>query len=555
MKPPTCSTCPLYTQGKGWVPPEGKLTHGVLILGEAPGEEEALSGKPFVGASGQFLNRLIGRINDPLTGLPLRREDFMVANILRCQPPGNFLTKAPYEFDAIRNCSPYLREWLLQNRNSIRAIIAMDNQPLRWLTSRWGIDDLRGYVWASEFAPVVGTYHPSYLLRGNFELSRVVQQDILKALLVAREGAGSLVRRKTYLCDPTPMVFAEWCKKYDGTSPLAFDIETPYSDEKDKAQGEEEESVIEDDPSYTILRISFSYTPFEAVSVPWVEPYITLAKELLATPGSWKLVHNAKFDVPRLHNAGVLFGGVIVDNMDAWHYMEPALPMGLKWIATLLTPDMEYWKDLTKANPAWYSAADSDVLLRCFLSIKARLERESRWEAFDRQFIQLRRVLDKMSFRGVPTDAAIRKEGVEYFSKRFERVVQELQPLTPPEVRKKKIYKSKEEKLKKEGKWMEGRMTQIMCMEPAPKTWWWLVDLTGGMENAPLLGRVKSATREEALELGGKKWPGYTLEARDSKPPKPPKVPKEKKPRRSAKKSTKPVKGVEEGIQADLFSS
>lgn len=527
MKPTTCSACPLYVQGMGWVVPEGRGTHKVLLLGEAPGEEEAKAGRPFVGPSGQFLDRIISRAKDPLTGLPLQREDFLIANVLRCQPPGNHLTKAGWEFDAIRNCSPYLREYLRKERDNIRCIVALGNQPLRWLTSRWGIDDLRGYVWPTEFGPVIGTYHPSYLLRGNFELSRIVQHDILKALLVAREGADVLERKKSYLCDPSPMVFAEWCRGYDGISPLAFDIETPYDDDKDKEQGEEDE-VVEDALSYTIIRISFSYKPYEAVSVPWVEPYISMAKTLLATPNSWKLVHHRNFDVPRLHNAGVLFGGVVVDNMDVWHYAEPALPMGLKWIATLLCPDMGYWKDLNKLNPAWYSAADSDVLLRCFLATKARLEKEGRWDAFDRQFIQLRRVLDKMSFRGIPTDAEVRKQGVKYFADRFEKVVAELQPLVPIDVCKKKVYKSKEDKLRKEGKWMDGRMTMIMCMEPPEKKWWWAVEAVSGS----LLGRVKSASMEDAQELAGRKWPGLLLEVLDEKPPEAPKVKKPRKPRR-----------------------
>ncbi len=521
MKPPSCQACPLYTRGEGWVLPEGKLTHGVLIVGEAPGEEEARLSRPFIGASGQFLNRVIGRMNDPTTGAPLQREDFMVANILQCRPPENRLTKAPYEFEALRHCSGHLRNFLQQHRSSIKAIVTLGNQPLRWFTHRWGVDDLRGYVWPSEWGPVVGTYHPSYLLRGNFHLSRIVQHDIAKALLLAR--GERFEKRKTYVVDPQPQEFAEWVGKYDGTSPLAFDIETPYGMKDDKLWEGDEEECVENDPSYTILRCSFSYTPFEAVSIPWMEPYIGMAKKLFSTP-SWKLVHNQHFDVPRLHNAGVLFGGVVVDNMDAWHYLEPSLPMGLKWIATLLCPDMGYWKDEAHTNPGWYNAADSDVLLRCFLSTKLRLEREGRWEGFDKQFIQLRRVLDKMSFRGVYTDRAVREEGRRIFSERFDQTVESLQPLIPLDIRKKKVYKGDEAKLRKGGQWKEGMMTRLVVMEPPSKKWWWAV----GLEGQPL-GRVKSVTMLEAESMLKQKLGDVAFTLWDEKPPKPPKKKRRKK--------------------------
>lgn len=524
MKPPTCQTCPLHVRGTGWVVPEGKLTHGVLLVGEAPGEEEAEKGRPFVGASGVFLDRLISRMVDPLTGTPLRREDFMVANILQCRPPENKLTKMPYEFEALRNCSTHLRNFLQKEKNNIKAIVTLGNQPLRWFTQRWGVDDLRGYVWPSQWGPVIGTYHPSYLLRGNFHLSRIVQHDIMKAIALAR--GERFEREKRYLVDPTIPVFASWVEEYvqqHSTSPLAFDIETPYGVKDDVLYEGKEDDVVENDPSYNILRCSFSYKPLEAVSIPWVEPYVGLAKRLFATP-SWKLVHNQNFDVPRLHAAGVLFGGVVVDNMDAWHYLEPSLPMGLKWIASLLCPDMPYWKDEAHTNPGWYNAADSDVLLRCFLSTKERLTREGRWDGFDKQFIQLRRVLDKMSFRGIKTDREVREAGRVHFSQRFTEVEQSLQNKVPLDVLKKKVYKGDEEKLKKGGQWEQGMMVRLAVIEPVPKRWWWAVSPTGQP-----LGRVKSVTSIEAEEMLRQKLGEQPFTLSEVKPP------KVKKPRRGKK--------------------
>jgi hypothetical protein len=213
-----------------------------------------------------------------------------------------------------------------------KAILTLGDSALKWFTGHKGITKLRGYVFDTPYGPVVPTYHPSYIQRGNFHLARVVQTDILKCLKVAREGIGAFHHPKSYSSHPSPVdanaFLVRWLRA--GSPPLAFDIETPHgSDKKD------EEMNIEDDESYTILMISFAYSPYEAISMPWSPPYIDIAKTLLRS-AKQSLVWNAKFDVPRLAASGCEFGGEVVDVMLAWHWLEPALPMGLKYVATFL---------------------------------------------------------------------------------------------------------------------------------------------------------------------------------------------------------------------------
>jgi hypothetical protein len=435
---------------------------------------------------------------DPVNNLPLKRDDFLISNVLRCRPPDNKLSKQPFEHDAIRNCSPYLTELL--NQVKPRVIMPLGNTPMRWFTGHWGIEKRRGYVYDSPYGLVLPTYHPSYIQRGNWHLTRVWQHDLMKALAVAR--LGKIQAAKFYQCDPPPQALARFIAEYAaaGYPPLAFDIETPYSarNEKDgdiEAGMDDEEDVVENDPSYTILRISFSFKPFQAISVPWTEPYITLCKQLLGLPG-WKLVHNQHFDCPRLLNAGVVFGGPIVDNMDVWHHFEPSWPAGLKYIATFATPDMHYWKDESGTNPAWYNAADSDVLLRCFNYGRAGLEKQGRWESFDKQYIQLRIILDRMSNRGVRTDRDIRKKGFDHFLQEMERCIAELQHIAPLGCRKVKVFKSSEEKLRKEGKWEEGKMVQVRQLVPVPLQTWYAIGTEG-----QLLGKVRTRGQAQAYLL------------------------------------------------------
>ena len=68
-----------------------------MFVGEGPGEQEDLQGRPFVGAAGRFLNEL-------LAGIGLRRADVYIANVVKCRPPGN---RDPFP-DEIEACHDYL---------------------------------------------------------------------------------------------------------------------------------------------------------------------------------------------------------------------------------------------------------------------------------------------------------------------------------------------------------------------------------------------------------------------------------------------------------------
>ena len=459
-KPIECVGCPLEKLGQGFSTPTGSGKHGILLVGEALGAEEVSEGTPFVGAAGRTLNRIITQAVEPLTGEGLKRDDFRVFNTVACRPPDNILVGAPYEEGAIAHCRPNLDEVIRNFRP--KCIVPLGNTAFRWFTSNSGIDSLRGYVYDTKWGPVVPTYHPSYIQRGYWHLARVVQLDILKALQIAREGKDVFKKEKSYVLHPSPgeaVSFLEAYRKEEGRSPLAFDIETPYGGlSKDELMGGGVST--EDDPSYTIERISFSFRPFEAITVPWSPPYIDFAKSILSL-GGMKLVWNEAFDVPRLQANGVSFGGPICDAMHAWHFLEPSLPMGLKYVSTFLCPDMPAWKLMSREEPEWYSAADSDTLLRCFLSIKRSLEKQGRWVQFERHFLSLKLILNKMTERGICVDLERRKNEHTKLADKFKAVLADLQLKVPAHIlpfSPKGGFKKDRAGLEKIGTWEEGRM-------------------------------------------------------------------------------------------------
>lgn len=86
-KPETCIGCPLYAHSQeGFLRPSGDFRKGVLIVGEAAGEQEAAAGIAFVGKSGYYLWNALRRVG-------LERDDFRIANVLSCRPPNNKLVE------------------------------------------------------------------------------------------------------------------------------------------------------------------------------------------------------------------------------------------------------------------------------------------------------------------------------------------------------------------------------------------------------------------------------------------------------------------------------
>lgn len=447
-KPSSCRGCPLHGDGSGFSEIRGSGGEGVLIVGEALGEDEAKAGKAFVGKTGQLLERIIYRTHDAERARPLDFDrDFWITNIIRCRPPGNKLAGEAYEEEAIRRCNHFLVDTVAELKP--RAIVAVGGTALRALTSYAGIDRLRGYTFSFQGIPVVGTFHPSYLVRGKIHLARVVQNDILKAVTIARHGVPA--RSIRYALHPTAAEAWEYLKAYeeDITRTLAFDIETPWG-----TVGEKDDEIwdtqVEDNANYTILRISFSYAEHTAITVPWVEPFVSFARRLLATQGP-KTVWNGNFDIPRLEANDAPVEGLVVDAMHAWKALEPALPMGLKFVATLLCHDVEAWRLKSTNEPEYYSAADSDILLRCFNKIRQRLIEGNRWEMFHKHFVQLGQILTKISRRGVKVDTEARNSARTKLEEMVANLNLQVQPLVPESLIPKKVFKLPLETLEKKG--------------------------------------------------------------------------------------------------------
>ena len=152
-----CAELAVYRDASSYktVPGVGLPNADVMVIGEAPGKNEAEQGEPFVGKAGRLLTNI-------LEAAGWAREDIYITNILKCRPPGN---RDPEKEEA-DNCRKFLNmqihcinpKWILCfGRIASVFLLGKDSDTT--------IGSLRGEVHEFEGRKVICTYHPSYLLR------------------------------------------------------------------------------------------------------------------------------------------------------------------------------------------------------------------------------------------------------------------------------------------------------------------------------------------------------------------------------------------------------
>ncbi len=170
-----CTACRLAATRTNVVFGAGSATAALMFIGEGPGEQEDLSGQPFVGRAGKLLTQLIEEIG-------LTREQVYIANVVKCRPPGNRDPQA----DEIESCRGYLAQQLKIVEPKV--IVTLGNFATKWLLStKVGITKLRGIPTEVEGRTVVPMLHPSAILRngGGMPLANTRADFILVKRLIS----------------------------------------------------------------------------------------------------------------------------------------------------------------------------------------------------------------------------------------------------------------------------------------------------------------------------------------------------------------------------------
>lgn len=154
-----CKRCKLSEGRKNIVFGEGDGGALLMFIGEGPGREEDIQGRPFVGDAGLLLTKLIEKMS--VAEKNLTRADVYIANVVKCRPPMN---RDPEE-DEIASCRGFIERQIEIIRPEI--IVTLGRIALQTLLKRpeLRITAARGNFFEYRGIPVMPTFHPAYLLR------------------------------------------------------------------------------------------------------------------------------------------------------------------------------------------------------------------------------------------------------------------------------------------------------------------------------------------------------------------------------------------------------
>lgn len=340
-KPKWCLGCPLYNApGPVFGPPPEK--NDTLFLGEAPGKDEVLVGKNFVGGSGRVLYRWAQQVG-------IHRDSCEVRNVVKCRPTklnneGREVDRPPTE-DEMRHCLPFLSKELEVIDPNL--IVALGATALYVTTGRSAISTYRGRVIEGPVRKgkvegeedrrikVLPIYHPAFIMRAQelwplavFDLSKTKTQakfPEIRRAEVSYNTSGGL------RCSPEE--FKAACRR---SGYLIFDFEA--------------EGIIKrkgwglDLSTGAITVIGVASGPYTADALHNTPENQQLFRELLGDPNITKVTQNGEtFDIPYAERRGFEFRGRSFDTLQAIHLTNSEFEKNLEFIASLYT-DMDNWK-------------------------------------------------------------------------------------------------------------------------------------------------------------------------------------------------------------------
>ncbi len=174
-----CRRCPLWKSRDEAVPGEGPSSASCMLIGESPGKEENNTGRPFVGRSGDFLNKSLEKSG-------LRRKDFFITGSVKCHPPQNRDPKA----EELESCRPYLDRQIKIIAPHI--LVLLGRIATKGFLGRNKVTDIRGRVVKENDRLLLATFHPAAAMRFPSRRKPFLEDmETLSSLLEERDLKGA----------------------------------------------------------------------------------------------------------------------------------------------------------------------------------------------------------------------------------------------------------------------------------------------------------------------------------------------------------------------------
>ena len=356
-----CERCELcHTCQTVCMPSDGSRDAEIAIIGEAPGADEDVNGRPFVGKAGEILWEAMGAVH-------IRREDCFVQNVVRCRPPKNRNPK----MKEIKACLPYLYEEL-EGMPNLKLLVLIGNIALKAILGTQGITKLSGQelLWqiGGKDVKVMPLIHPAFVLRNQATETKNFFDHVARIPNILHGGLVDDADYGNYVVLQTIDEFKAAVEEIANKKFVTFDLETtgfnPHM------------------PDARVRCMSFSVEPRHAYVLALQPEELGLAKEdvlpglkyIFESKRIRKVAQNAKFDMLWLKQMGIDPAGLYWDTQVAEYLLPGTTSVALKDMAWKYTKMGGYEKKflhdsviLESGMPLYnYNGADSDVSNRIF---------------------------------------------------------------------------------------------------------------------------------------------------------------------------------------------
>jgi DNA polymerase len=365
----------------------------IMVVGEAPGEQEDTQGIPFVGQSGQLLDKILGQA-------ALSKHECILTNVAKIQPPGNQIAYY-FENKAKTVPKPMLAEHIEMLRQDIisykpNIIIALGRTALWALTGQPAISTARGFITDCTLVPgvkVLPTYHPRYVTE-NWEMLFPVIMDIRKAVTNSIKP-GLVKDERILMSSPTKGEFIEFMQHAADCGKIAVDVETTS-------------------PGSHIDILGIATSPTEAMSFTFIrnrkprfsnprdeiDIWLQFAKLINTVPS---IMHNGTYDSAVLTlNHGIFCKEYKDDTMVAAHVCWPEVPRSLSFLSSVCI-NVPSWKHLQTTMPAWYNASDAANTFGVYKVIRREILAGGHLPTYQFEMAQVK-VANYLHLKGVKVD-------------------------------------------------------------------------------------------------------------------------------------------------------
>lgn len=397
VKPESCKTCPLHG-APGIVWGKGPTNAKMMMVGEAPGEDEAAALEPFVGGSGRVLNALLAHAE-------VKRSECFVTNVVKCRPTakgagGRIVNRQPTETE-IRCCAKFLLSELESVNPNV--VVALGNVPLHTLTdAKKGIQIMRSVPIQGPkrrstqdsnngltHYKIVPTLHPAAVMRSQdwwpavvFDLARAGAQSKFPGI-VRRPWRNIIHARLSNVGDALRRRIVELGR-------YGHDLETTGLDPRKD----------------TVRCVGIAAEPSEVFVFDWTSDVQSFLYELHADKQLLTVGQNSEgFDIPFQEHKGFKFEGPTFDTLIGWHLLNSSLPKDLVTIGATVT-DEPFWKDDTmykSGEDALQTGCGKDVhaTIRAFEEQILEMEKLGQKDLYFNHIMPVQPILRTMSKRGM----------------------------------------------------------------------------------------------------------------------------------------------------------